>query len=86
MKVYGEFFRPSEPLTDEDRAEIISPELQPFMDSMIKAAARVEATCDSIIKSRDQVTLPLTTTNTHLVRNNQLRTESNGDGATFLLD
>jgi len=53
MKVYAKIFRPSKPLTDEERTEVISPELQPFMDSMIKAAARVEATCDSIIESRE---------------------------------
>lgn len=48
--IYSDLFVKHGILADEEHANIISPELQPFMDTMVRAMARVEATCESILK------------------------------------
>jgi len=50
--IYSDLFHAHTPLTDEDRRDIVPPQLQPFMDTMIASMERVEATCESVLNSQ----------------------------------
>ena len=49
IDIYSNLFIKSEPLTDKQRKVIIPPELQPFMDTMVRSMERVKNNCLSVL-------------------------------------